>query len=297
MRIRNKVAVLILSLLLTGCAQEELYVWEKEAKNGFNALKWMDTLSDISDKCEFYSVAKYPFVNDLWKSKRDSEVVKYSWMEFSDTSDFYEIVKEYQSAYQVDNDARVENTQECIDYLQYYIGGLEWFSQNEAADLNVKLKALFNNRKLYLLSALEMKNLPITEKNRSKYLELEDQIRSLNDEKDSLFYSIRAQIDFVELTNTPIRVYIEKCPTAFSINILEVQNYRDDGSVLLVNDSDSSETISFRVQFINEGIIVGDDRVSETVPAKSKSRVKISALGSSEEVTGGTSFPLKCSVA
>jgi len=285
--------IVTFALVLSSCSSSSDEQTSEVVASGFNAREYMDNLSKYYNECELKYIGESGLVTEtLWKSKRWSEVEKYSWVEYSDFSDYYEFRIDDPSFGDFDV-ADAVNAKSCIDSLSSEIAKLEKVSDGEALALLSLYKELFENKSNYLVPADAMVALlPLTNSERSDYLKLTDQKKKLEKRNKELFYSIRALIDYYNYA-PGVKVYLEKCPTAFS---LSGQNYNDDGSALLVNESSSSINVSFTVRFTEDGIIVGDDFINENVPANSKVRVLISASGSSQAVSGGIAFPPVCSI-
>lgn len=279
-------------ILLTGCSSDSDQQTSEVIESSF-AEEYMNTLSKQNEVCELLYIGKSRLTTDsLWKSKRWSEVEKYSWIEYSDLVDYYEFRIDDPSFGDFDL-ADAGNAKSCIDFLSSEMAKLEGLSNDEAPALLLLYKEWFENKTKYLVPAESMVALlPLTNSDRSDYLKLTDQKKKLEKQNKELFYSIRALIDY-DIYAPGMKVYLEKCPTAFS---LSGKDYNDDGSLLLVNESSSSFNVSITVRFKEDGVIVGDDYINETVPANSKVRALISASGSSEAVSGGITFPPKCSI-
>lgn len=283
------------SLLLSSCSSSSNEQTSEIDANIFSARNFMDSLTEQYQECELKYIGESRITtDDLWKSKRWSEVEKYSWIEYSDFIDYYEFQMDDPSFGDYDL-ADAANAKNCIDFLSSEMTRLEGFFDGEATALLSLYKELFENKTKYLVPAESIVALlPLTNGDRSDYLKLEDQKRKLEKRNKELFYSIRALIDYYNYA-PGVKVYLEKCPTAFT-NPLDGRDYNDDGSALLVNESGSNRNVSFTVRFKEGGVIIGSDFINENVPANSKVRALISASGSSEAVRGGISFPPVCSL-
>jgi len=281
------------ALLLSSCSSSSDEQTSEIVESGFIAREYMNELSKHHKECELKYIGESRITTDTsWKSKRWSEVEKYSWIEHSDLVDYYEFRIDDPSFGDFDL-ADAVNVKGCIDFLSSETAKLEGLSDGEALALLSLYKELLENKTKYLVPADSMVALlPLTNSDRSDYLKLEDQKKKLEKQNKELFFSIRALIDYYNYAPR-VKVYLEKCPTAFS---LSGKDYNDDGSALLVNESSSNINVSFTVRFKEDGVIVGDDYINENVPANSKVRALISASGSSQVVSGGVSFPPVCSI-
>jgi hypothetical protein len=248
----------------------------------------MQQLKQNRSNCDlgYISTDRQP---SYWQSKRSSESAKYSWIEYNDISDYYEFRLEDPSF--SDFDVKdVTLAQKCISFLTSQITELKSYEEKEALKLSGLYQELLTNRNNFLTQSQAMTALTINNANRAKYLEIEDAKRTLIDAKDLIFIEIRKLIDYFYYGS--VKVYLERCPDAFSIFGNDTIN---DGSVLLTNTSSSSTTVDLTVRYKdNEGILVGDSLIYETVPGNSKVRVTISAAGSSDAVGGGANFPPSC---
>ena len=257
---------------------------------GFDYSTRLSKLTENAEKCrQTYMTPEHNI--DTWQSPRWSEVEKYSWVEYSDYSDYYKYRLEDPSFHDFDV-ADVTDSNVCIEFLNKEIESLKAESDPSAIKLTDLYTKLRDNRTSFLIPAQQMSDLPVTSANRAKYLQLEDSKRALATEAENIFYQIRQVIDFTYIGN--VKVFIEKCAMAFSVLGKDTVY---DGSILLTNDSDSIQDVSFTIRFKNnDDILVGHDYVSESVPANSKVRASISAVGSSDGVGGGWNFPARCTL-
>jgi hypothetical protein len=282
------VAVLTVSSVLTGCGSNSSDSAEESAVAYFDNAAYMQLLKQNRSNCDlgYISTDRLP---SYWQSKRSSESAKYSWIEYNDISDYYEFRLEDPSF--SDFDVKdVTLAQKCISFLTSQITELKSYEDKEALKLSGLYQELLTNRNNFLTQSQAMTALTINNANRAKYLEIEDAKRTLIDAKDLIFIEIRKLIDYFYYGS--VKVYLERCPDAFSIFGNDTIN---DGSVLLTNTSSSSTTVDLTVRYKdNEGILVGDSLIYETVPGNSKVRVTISAAGSSGAVGGGANFPPSC---
>ncbi len=226
-----------------------------------------------------------------WSSKRTSEADKFSWVEYSSFSDYYEFRLEDNSykAYDLED---VTSTQKCIEFLTVQISDLNSFEETDANSLQVLYQDLLENRQSYLDQAKLMASTEINKTNRAKYLDFEGAKRTLDESLVVTFFEVRKLIDYSWFNS--VKVFIERCPDAFSILGRDTQV---DGSILLTNTSDSSKTVDIKVRYQdNEDIFVGYDLVYETVPSNSKLRTRISGGGASGPITGGAIFPARCTL-
>jgi len=281
-------AALTVSSVLTGCGSSNSESAEESAVAYFDNAAYMQQLKQNRSNCDlgYISTDRQP---SYWQSKRSSESAKYSWIEYNDISDYYEFRLEDPSF--SDFDVKdVTLAQKCISFLTSQITELKSYEDKEAVKLSGLYQELLTNRNNFLTQSQAMTALTINNANRAKYLEIEDAKRTLIDAKDLIFIEIRKLIDYFYYGS--VKVYLERCPDAFSIFGNDTIN---DGSVLLTNTSSSSTTVDLTVRYKdNEGILVGDSLIYETVPGNSKVRVTISAAGSSDAVGGGANFPPSC---
>ena len=224
-----------------------------------------------------------------WKSKKASEADKYSWVEFDSLIDYYEFRLEDKSSKGA-NLEDMKSTQRCIDFLTLQIDVLNTYKDLDAKNLHSLYQDLLKNRQSYLEQAKLMASTEINNANRAIYLKFEGAKRTLNGAMEVTFFEARKLIDFS--WSGSVKVFIERCPDAFSISGINTQI---NGSILLTNTSASSETVNITVRYQdNEGIFIGDDIIFETVPGNSKVRREISGAGASGAVTGGAIFPARC---
>lgn len=276
-----------LTLLIAGCGSTTGAPDVEEAS--FDNATFMAALKEQHVNCELEYMSPDHNIS-YWQSKKESESTKYSWVEFSDYSDYYEYRLEDPSFAEYDVED-VANTKKCIEFLNAEIASLASLQDEDSKTLGIVYNDLLNNRTEYLVQSEAMAALKITKANRAKYMELEDKKRELTKVKEVIFYKIRELIDFRYVG--AVKVFLERCPDAFSVMGNDTVN---DGSVLLTNTSNSDQQVDLTFRFKDsEGVVVGDDTVYETVPGDSKLRASISAAGSSGAVGGGAMYPPACS--
>lgn len=283
-------AALTVTSVLTGCASNQSESVEDSAVAYFDNSKYMQQLKQNRSNCEleYVTTARQP-IN--WQSKKMSEVEKYTWVEYNEFHDYYDFYLE-DPAYEVYDAERVTRTQKCVDFLTGQISELNVYEDQEATKLIDLYNELLSNRTNYLTQAQALDAVQINKANRAKYLEIEDAKRTLTSAKELIFIEIRKLIDYTYYGS--VKVYIERCPDAYSIFGNDTYN---DGSVLLVNTSSSSSQVDLTVRFTDdEDVIVGDWGIYEDVPGNAKIRVDISAAGASGAVTGGVMYPPRCSI-
>lgn len=287
-------AVLTASLLsisvLVGCSSGSEESSEESAVAYFDNATYMQQLKQNRSNCklEYISLDRPTY---YWQSKRSSEVSKYSWIEYNDISDYYEFRLE-DSSYEKYDEEDVTVTQKCVDFLTLQIEELKAYEDKEAAQLSALYEQLLSNRKEFLTQSQAMAALVINSANRAKYLEIEGAKRALSDAKELLFIEIRKVIDYFYYGS--VKVFLERCPDAFSIFGRDTVN---DGSVLLVNTASDPRQVDLTVRYTDDdGVIVGDDLIYEEVPGNAKIRVDISAVSASGPVSGGVSYPPSCTI-
>ena len=141
------------SLLLSSCSSSSDEQTSEIDENVFSARNFMDSLSEQYKECELKYIGESRITtDDLWKSKRWSEVEKYSWIEYSDFIDYYEFEMDDPSFGDYDL-ADAANAKNCIDFLSSEMTRLEGFSDGEATALLSLYKELFENKTKYLVPA------------------------------------------------------------------------------------------------------------------------------------------------
>ena len=279
---------LVVSILLTGCSSSSTEESLESSEPYFDHVSFGQVLQIHANSCNFdFSSPDHPPY--FWRSKKQSESDKYSWIEYDSNSDYYEYRLEDPSYAEFDLDD-VTDANDCIEFLSYTIEGLKIYKNEDA----VKLKRLYGdalaNRKAYLVQAELMTSIEITKANRAKYLEVEGAKRGLNDAIELMLPEIRELIDFFYYGS--VKVFLERCPDFYSVFGRDTV---ESGYVLLTNTSSSTENVDLKVRFKDsEGVFVGEDLIYESVPGNSKVRAEISAAGSSGPVASGYSYPPRC---
>jgi hypothetical protein len=250
----------------------------------------MEDILKNQSNCKLYALTP-DYEHSNWQSKKTSESDKYSWVDYNRLSDYYEFRLEDDS-YKGDDLEDVTSTQKCIDFLTVQIKALNTNEQIDAQNLLGLYQDLLDNRQSYLEQSKLMAATEINKANRAKYLELEGEKVYLARSSEAIFFEIRKLIDYSWFGS--VKVFIERCPDAFSVG---GTNQVIDGSILLANTSSNSVTVDMTVRYKDEdGILVGDSGIYETVPGNSKVRKIISGAGSSGPVSGGADFPAVCTI-
>ena len=279
---------LVVSILLTGCSSSSTEESLESAEPYFDNVVYAKALQSNANSCDFdFSSPDHP--QYLWSSKKQSEADKYSWIEYNSISDYYEFRLEDPTFAEYDL-GDVTDVKKCIGFLSNAIEELNVFESGDAVSLKRLYGDALVNREAYLVQAELMTSIEITKANRAKYLEVEGAKRGLNDAIELMLPEIRELIDFFYYGS--VKVFLERCPDAYSVLGNDTIN---SGYVLLTNTSSSTENVDLTVRFKdNEGVLVGDDLIYESVPGNSKVRVDISAAGSSGGVFGGYAYPPRC---
>lgn len=281
-----KIIVLLTSLLLTACGSSDSS--ESTEAPYYDHIPFRQALVEADEICELqYLSSDYePY---RWKSKKASEVDQYYWMEYSSDYDYYDFALD-DSKYEKFDDDEVISTQKCIDFVASQISLLEEYEDSAAKNLLATYQEFLANQQAFLIQAKALADLVINKANRNQYLEIVNIQVPLEEEKEKIFFKLRRLIDFDWYGS--VRVFIERCPDAYSILGRDTLN---DGYVLLSNTSNASQEVDLTIRFKDdEGVLVGDTLVYEDVPGRSKVRVSISASGSSGPVAGGNVFPATC---
>ena len=249
-----------------------------------------EILKNISN-CKLYALSP-DHKHTNWQSKKTSESDKYSWVDYNSITDDYEWRLKEVDYYKGSNLEDVTSTQKCIDFLTVQIKALNTNEQIDAQNLLGLYQDLLENRQSYLEPAKLMASTEINKANRAKYIELVGAKVSLTEPLEVIFFEIRKLIDYSYRGS--VQVFIERCPDAFSFGST---NQVIDGSVLLTNTNGISETVDITVRYKDDdGVLVGDSSIYETIPGNSKVRKVISGEGSSGPVSGGNNFPAVCTI-
>jgi hypothetical protein len=130
-----------------------------------------------------------------------------------------------------------------------------------------------------------MYELPNTKASRAKYMELENSARGFEILRKDLILAIRQMIDITYADN--VQIFIERCPIYFNV-FGNVTSY--NGIVYLKNYGDSAQDIDLTFGYTgDDGVIVGQDFIITTVPARSTMKQTISGSSSLK-------FPAQCFV-
>ena len=279
---------LVVSILLTGCSSSSTEESLESSVPYFDNVIYGQDLRSNANSCDFnFSSPDHPPY--FWRSKKQSESDQYSWIEYDSNSDYYEYRLEDPSYVEIDLED-VTNAKKCIEFLSNTIEGLKIYESEDAVSLKRLYGDALVNREAYLVQAELAASIEITKANRAKYLEVEGAKRGLSDAIELMLPEIRELIDFFYYGS--VKVFVERCPDAYSVLGNDTIN---SGYVLLTNTSSSTENVDLTVRFKdNEGVLVGDDLIYESVPGNSKVRVDISAAGSSGGVFGGYAYPPRC---
>jgi hypothetical protein len=278
---------LILGLLILPSCSSKNSTSNETYESVFSPKVFYEEVVKSAVNCYFryLSPDHYP---DRWASKKSSEAKKYSWVEYSSLSDYYEFRLEDKTTFKNEDADEVTSTQKCIDFLNDQINTLNSYDDNDARDLQQLYRDLLSNRQSYLEQANLITALEINSSNRAKYLEIEDAKRTLNDSAEVTFFEVRELIDYYEAGT--VKIFIERCPDAFSVWGRDIQT---DGSILLTNIGDASQDVTFKVRYKdNDGVFTGEKLIIANVPGKSKMREILT--GGIGPTTGGALFPARC---
>ena len=276
---------LVTTSLLTGCGSTAP---DKSSEPFFDHMVYAKSLQANANNCHFnFLSSDHPPY--YWLSKKKTESDQYSWIQYDDYSDYYEFRLNDPSYSEYDLED-VSTANKCIEFLSDAIEGLKIFKEQDASNLMRLYGEALANRKEYLAQSEIMTSIEVNQKNRAKYLEVEGAKRGLNDSIELLLPEIRDLIDFFYVGS--VKVFLERCPDAYTVLGNDTV---ESGFVLLTNTSSSTEDVDLTVRFKdNEGVLIGDDSIYESVPGNSKVRVEISAVGSSGPVLSGFAYPPRC---
>lgn len=227
----------------------------------------------------------------MFNSKIPSESMKYDWVDYSDTSDYYQYRLEDPS-YLTDDLNQSKGFQRCSEFLKNEIINFKSDTSDKYSALTPLVASLLKNVESASAVTLSQSNLPNVKASRNKYMELEDLRRRLQTEREATFGQIRSIIDVTYFGD--VQVYIPRCPTYFTA-VTTTEDW--PGTVILKNMGNSSQKVTFNLIIKNkDGIIIDTIPIDEEVPANSTLQKSITAFGASEGI-GGIIFPPTCSIA
>ena len=265
-----------LALVLTSCGSPA---------GSFDYKSELSFFVDHSKICGINTMAPAPgiFGGRKFLSPNLNEAKRYWWVEYS-KNDYYQFRLEDPSYLELDLETSL-GFFSCADYLRDQVENFEDKPDSDYKTLGALYLEFANNVDSASVVFQAMHELPNTKASRAKYMELENNARGLEILRKDLILAIRQLIDVTYSDN--VQIFIERCPIYFNVfgNVTS-----DDGIVYLKNYGDSAQDIDLTFGYTDDdGVIVGQDYIITTVPARSTMK---------QTITGSSSlkFPAQCYV-